>query len=145
MIAEFLMEAGAERWSHFNYKSDNYPVGWGCRMHWLLLCREVRPSYNYCPGHDTKQSHGEVPVMLGLWGMRSTPSLPSLPGPLWLGVEAPIGQIELNSVLIQNWIAWNRTVSTINSKQNNILNWIVWNLSKWLNSALNDPKSVDTP
>ena len=31
---------------------------------------------NECPGYDTKQSDGEVPVM------RSTPSLPSLPGPL---------------------------------------------------------------
>ena len=42
-----------------------------------------------CPGYDTKQSDGEVPVMLELWGMQSTPSLPSLSGPLWLGVVAP--------------------------------------------------------
>ena len=35
---------------------------------------------NKCPGHDTKQSNSEVPVMLELWGMRSTTSLPSLPG-----------------------------------------------------------------
>ena len=27
--------------------------------------------------------------MLELWRMRSTPLLPSLPGPLWLGVVAP--------------------------------------------------------
>ena len=27
--------------------------------------------------------------MLELWGMRSTPLLPSLPGPLWPGVVAP--------------------------------------------------------
>ena len=27
--------------------------------------------------------------MLKLWGMQSTPSLPSLPGPLWPGVVAP--------------------------------------------------------
>ena len=27
--------------------------------------------------------------MLELWGMRSTPSLPSLPDPLWPGVVAP--------------------------------------------------------
>ena len=38
--------------------------------------------------------------MLELWGMRSNPSLPSLPGPLWHGVVAPdrvlsMGQIEL--------------------------------------------------
>ena len=27
--------------------------------------------------------------MLELWGMRSTPSFPLLPGPLWPGVGAP--------------------------------------------------------
>ena len=27
--------------------------------------------------------------MLEFWGMRSTPSFPSLPGPLWPGVVAP--------------------------------------------------------
>ena len=41
-----------------------------------------------CPGYDTKQSDGELPVILELWGMRSTPSLPSLPGLLWPGVVA---------------------------------------------------------
>ena len=40
-------------------------------------------------GYDTKQSNGEVPAMLELWGMRSTPLLPSLPGPLRPGVLAP--------------------------------------------------------
>ena len=44
---------------------------------------------NKCIEYDTKQSDGEVPLMLGLWGMRRTPSLPSLPGPLWPGVVAP--------------------------------------------------------
>ena len=35
-----------------------------------------------CPGgYDTKQSDREVPVMLELWGMQSTPLFPSLPGP----------------------------------------------------------------
>ena len=51
--------------------------------------------------------------MLELWGMQSTISLPSLPGPLWPGVAAPdrvllLGQIELNCELMLNWIAWNR-------------------------------------
>ena len=46
--------------------------------------------------------------------MRSTPSLPSLAGPLWLGVVAPdralsMGQIELICILMLNWILWNRT------------------------------------
>ena len=45
--------------------------------------------FNECPGYDTKQSDGEVPAVLELWGMRSTPLLPLLPGPLWPGVVAP--------------------------------------------------------
>ena len=45
---------------------------------------------NECPGYDTKQSDGEVPVMLKFWGMRSTPSLSLLRGPLWPGKVAPI-------------------------------------------------------
>ena len=32
--------------------------------------------------YDTKQSAGEASVMLELWGMQSTPLLPSIPGPL---------------------------------------------------------------
>ena len=39
--------------------------------------------------YNTKQSDGEIPVMLELWGMQSTPSLPLLPDPLWPGVVAP--------------------------------------------------------
>ena len=69
--------------------SRDCPVGWGCRIHRLLLCRGVRPPPNWCPGYDTKQSNGEVQAMLGLWGIRNTPSLPLLPGPLWLRVVAP--------------------------------------------------------
>ena len=65
------------------------PVSWGCRIHWLHLCGGIRPPPNEYPGYDTKQSDGEVPAVLELWGMRSTPSLPSLLGPLWPGVVAP--------------------------------------------------------
>ena len=65
------------------------PVGWNCRIHRLHLCRGVRLHPNECPGYDTKQSHGEVPVMVLLWGMRSTPLLPLLPGLLWPGMVAP--------------------------------------------------------
>ena len=51
-------------------------VCWGCRIHWLHLCRGVRPPLTYeCPRYDTKSSDGEAPVMLELWGMWSTPSL----------------------------------------------------------------------
>ena len=80
------------------------------KINWLLLWRWVRPLH---PTSDLfmtlKKSDGEVPVMQELWGM------PSLPGPLWPRVVAPdrvlsMGQIELNYVLMQNWIVWNRTV-----------------------------------
>ena len=41
---------------------------WGCRIHRLYLCRaEDSPSEG--PGYDTKQSDGQAPVMLQLWGM----------------------------------------------------------------------------
>ena len=63
-----------------------------------------------CPGFDTKQSDGEVQVMLELLGIRSTSSLPMLPGSLYSRSGSAMGQIELNCVLMLNWIAWNRTV-----------------------------------
>ena len=46
-------------------------------------------SSNECPEYDTKQSDGEVPVMVELWGIQTTPSLPLLPGQLWPGMVAP--------------------------------------------------------
>ena len=62
-------------------KVSHAPIGLGCRIHQLHLCRGVRPPPNKCPRYDKKQSAGEDSVMLKLWGMRSTSSLPSLPGP----------------------------------------------------------------
>ena len=83
---------------------ESCPVGWGCRIHRLLLCRGVRPPQRVSC-YDAKQSDGEVPAMLELWGVRSTPSLPSLPGPLWPGVVAPdkgpiYGLNRINSILM---------------------------------------------
>ena len=92
-------------------------VGWGCRIHRLHLWRGVRSTRSECPGYDTKLSDGWAPVMQEFWGMQSTPSLPFLPGRLWPGVVASdsalsMSQIELNCVLILNWITWNRSVLT---------------------------------
>ena len=69
------------------FLSITSPVGWGCRIHRLHFCRGVRPHHEG-PRYDSKQSDGEVPVNLWLWEMRSTRSLPLLPGPLWTGVVA---------------------------------------------------------
>ena len=88
----------------------NCPVGWGCRIHRIHVCRWVRPHQRVSWIYDTKKSDGEVLVMLELWGMRRTPSLQSLPGSVWPGVVAPdralsMGQIELIYVLILNNIS----------------------------------------
>ena len=66
----------------------------------FLISAEGLDSPNESPGYDTKQSDGEVPIMLELWGMQSISSLSSLPGPLTPGQVAPdrvlpMGQIEL--------------------------------------------------
>ena len=66
----------------------------------------VRPP-NDCPEYDIKQSDGGAAVNQELWGTRSTPLLPSLPGSFWPGVVAPnrvlsMGQIKLNCVLMLN-------------------------------------------
>ena len=82
---------------------------------------------NECPRYDTKQSDAEAPVMQEPAGVRSTPSLPFLLGPLWPGVVAPdtalsMGQIELNckvnclklTVFILNFVSKKRTYATLN-------------------------------
>ena len=76
------------------------------QLAWAAECTNCI-SPNECPVYDSKQSDGKAPVMLELCGMQSTPSLPSLPGPLWSKVVAPdrvlsVGQIELNCVLMLN-------------------------------------------
>ena len=43
------------------------------------ISAEEYNSSNECPGYDIKQSDVEPPVILELWEMRSTSSLPSLP------------------------------------------------------------------
>ena len=76
--------------------------------------------------------------MLELWVMRSTLSLPLLLGPLWTELLAPdrvlsMGQIELNCMLILNWIVWNRTFWHLTvCKLKIILNWIVWNRTVYM-------------
>ena len=89
------------KWSSKGEEKNKYdwPVGWRFIIHWLLLCRGLRPPPpKECPAYDNKQSDGEASVMLDLWGRRSTPPLESLLGPLWPGVVAPdrvqsLGQI----------------------------------------------------
>ena len=98
-------------------------IGWGCTIHQQQVSWEVRPPANKCPNMTLNNlmvrfrwcwSFGEYGVPL---------SLPMLPGRLSPGMVTPdrvlsMGQIELNCVLMPNWILWIRTVW---------LNWIAWN------------------
>ena len=63
------------------FNPDGSPGILSCRVHQLHFCRGYTSPNKY-PEYDTKQSDGEAPVMLKLWGMQSTPSLSLLPGPL---------------------------------------------------------------
>ena len=99
-----------------------HPVSWGFRIYLLHLCRGLRPLPNEFCVYD-----GEVTEMPVLWGMQSTPSLPSLPGQLRSGVVAPdkvlfMGQIEINCVLVRNKISTNRIVFTYKLRTNAELN-----------------------
>ena len=81
---------------------------------------------NECLVYDVKQFDCEALAMLELWGMRSTPSLPSLQVPLYPGVVAPervlfMGQIEhltfkLRAIkwLMLKWIVKNKTFWSFN-------------------------------
>ena len=82
-----------------------------------------------CPGYMTQKSDGRVPVMLELWGMQSTPLLPSLLGPLWPRMVVPnrvlsSGQVQIICVLMLHWIVWNRIFRHLNCVL--MLNWIAW-------------------
>ena len=110
--------------THYN----ECPVALGYRIHRLLFCRGVRPSPDECPVYDAKQSDGEVP--LGKVGV----SLHCHHSQVHCGLEwehlirvLSMGQIELNCVLVLNWIAWNRTVSTFKLRTFAELNCLKWN------------------
>ena len=77
------------RWIRHLQRVSYCPVSWGCRTHQQHLCRGVKLFPQQVSWYDAKHSDGEAPVMRDVWGMWSTPSLLSLSGPLWPGVEAP--------------------------------------------------------
>ena len=72
ICATSLLSVLENQGSVYIYLIPPSPVGWGCRIHRLLLCRRLN-SPNKCLGYDSKLSDGEAPIMLELWGMRSTP------------------------------------------------------------------------
>ena len=74
---------------------------------------------NVCPGYNINQSDIEAPVMLELWGMRSTPSLLSLQDPLRPRVVAPY-----RSYL---WIKQSCLTFNVSAKKWLMLNWFDWN------------------
>ena len=84
--------------------------------------------------------------------MQTTPSLLLLPASRWPGIVAPdkvlpMSQMELNCVLMLNWIVWDRTILKFNCVNKKSYIYTKLNclklLSKWLNLAFNDLKRVD--
>ena len=91
-------------------------VSWGCRIYQLHLCRGVRfPQRVSWIWHYTIWWSGSSNVVaLGnaeylIISMAPSQLLPGVLAGNWVPSK---GQIELNCVLIQNWITWNRTVLT---------------------------------
>ena len=102
-------------------------VGWFGRIHRLHLSRGENLPPNECPDYGAKQSDGQVPVMLELWGNTEYPFIVIAPRFTLTGVVAPdrvlsIDQIVLNRqtelfeielfwllncVLMLHWIVWN--------------------------------------
>ena len=108
------------------------------------------PTPSWVSWYDPKQSDGVVLIMLELWGMWDNPSLPLLSAPLWPGVLTldwvlSMDQIELNCVLMLNWMletelfwylncilmltwnVWNRTVLTFKLVTYKKLDCLKWN------------------
>ena len=73
----------------FRFHDRYCPVGWGCRIHKLPLCRGVRPLPTRVLDMTQNNFNGEVQVMLEFCGMWSTPDVPVLPGLLWHRIEGP--------------------------------------------------------
>ncbi len=75
--------------------NDKLAQSAGAAEYTVCISEERQDFPNECPGYDTKQSDGEAPVMLELWGMWSTPLLLSLQGLLWPHIGPYL------------WVKWN--------------------------------------
>ena len=103
----------------------------GAVEHTDCFSAEGEDSPNECPRYDTKQSDGEIPVMLELCGMQSTPYIAFAPDVVAPDRVLSMGQIELNCVLWLNWIVWNRTVYMYkNGFGINDLQWLICHETK---------------
>ena len=91
------------------------------------LQKDKTPPLNDCPGYDTKQSDAEVPVMLELWRIRGTLSLPSLPGPLRPGV------IEDDKIKTKNIHAQQRNYYISGTYNPNLIELILKSVLMYLN------------
>ena len=82
----------------------------------IKLVEVISLNHTRLPGCDTEQSSGGVPVVPGLWGVWSAPSLPLLrvrSCPAWWHLVGPcVGLNGTNGILILNWTVW--------------LNWMAW-------------------
>ena len=84
LFREYISNIWLVGWvGHINYcclfkTKFSCPVGWGCRIHRLLLCRGVRPP-QWVSWYDTQQSDSDVPMMLGALGNAEHPFIAIVP------------------------------------------------------------------
>ena len=90
------------------------PVGWGYRIHRQLLCRGVRLSQRVsCIRHSTIWWRGSSNS--GALGNVEYSFITIAPTSTLTrsGSILSIGPVEVNSVLMLNWIVWNKTIFDI--------------------------------
>ena len=96
--------------NHYTFCTLRVSIGYFTKK-----CAQLAGTVEYtdctlCLGYNTKLSDGEVPVMVELWGMWSTPSLPWLQGSLCPGVVAPDkgpNRTKLRTYAKLNCLKWN--------------------------------------
>ena len=92
------------------------PVSWDCRIHRLHFCRGARPN---------QRSFGECRALYHCNRKVVAPER-----------VLSMDQIELNCLLLLNWVSWNRTVLTLKLRTYAKLNWLKWNWVCMLNCII---------
>ena len=77
------------------------PVGWGCRIYRLHICREIRPL-------PTSVLDMTLHLLMGKLQIWSIPSLPLLPGPLWSGVAIPVRATSMDQTELLNHLLYSQ-------------------------------------
>ena len=114
------------------------PVGWGCKIHRLHHCREVKLPH-VCPAYDTKQSNGKASIMLKLCRMRCV-FLLYLPNP---SVRAGYGTSSIfkrSLTGLNSEFSFSLTSCLTKAEEPSLSNYLpIWRESNWIHTF---PKGI---